>query len=83
MLERIILNRKIREDLSNHMHSLKSSGKLDNILLKYPFIWLHWVLVAACRIFHCLMKDLSFQRKESLVVVRGLRCCTACEISFP
>ena len=78
MLEGIILNRKIREDLSNHMHSLKSSGKLDNIFLKYLFIWLHWVLVAACVIFHCIT-----QHKESLAVARGLRCCIVCELSFP
>ena len=27
-------------------------------LNKYLFIWLHWVLIAACRIFSCRMRDM-------------------------
>ena len=39
-------------------------------------IWLCWVLVTACRIFH-------LQRMDCIVVVHGLRCPKVCGILTP
>ena len=47
------LELNINDGLNNCCISLASAD-----ILMYLFIWLHWVLAAACRIFSCSMWDL-------------------------
>ena len=46
----------------------------------YLFIWLHWVLVAACGTFHCSSQTPQLWHAGSAVVVHGLSCSMACGI---
>ena len=62
------------------LSNIVNTGVHVSSFLKYLFIWLPWVLVAACGVFVVSCSILCLWHTGFLVVVLGLHCSMACGI---